>query len=82
MKELFLLMASVMPEEMIIKELEKSIAEYKANPSNRVKSDLAFNCMLFSTKHTSERMPGGVTEMIDRSEKMQQAMDLLNPNKN
>lgn len=81
MHELFLMLSSVMPEEMILDELQSSITEYKLNPSEDNKRKISMFCMMFSSKECAERTEGGVIEMIKHAEIAKQGYDLLNPKK-
>jgi hypothetical protein len=82
MKDLLLMLSSVMPEEMHIEQLEKALAEYKIDPSKDNRSKLALHCMMFTAKEAADATPGGVEEMMRKSDQLQQGYELLNPKKN
>jgi hypothetical protein len=54
MQDLLLLFAKVMPEEMIIEQIEESLTEYKITRTDEAKKKLTMYCMLMATKSGTE----------------------------
>jgi hypothetical protein len=74
--ELITVLASVTPDEILIDQLEKALAEYKISGNLE---DLGFPCLLINTKIASEKVEGGAMGMISDMKKMEKGMDLLSP---
>lgn len=77
MKELMLLLANTMTEEMIIDLLEKEILEYKSTKDQKVFDKIKMSCMLLLSKESIDEL-GGVSATIEMMEKQKKAYDLIN----
>lgn len=75
MKELALLLASVMTNEMIVEELEKGITAYKADPTKDSWAKLAMTCSLAMMKEATE--PRGDESKAERLTKVMNDVDKL-----
>jgi hypothetical protein len=86
MKELFVLMAGIMPKEDLVKQLKESITEFEINDSEDNWNSLTMTCMLIATKRNIDSKEGSESEKmsefmkdLDRAEK---GRSLLNTDKN
>jgi hypothetical protein len=74
--QLITMLAGIMPEEMLLEQLEEAITKYKI--SGEIE-ELGLPCMLISTRIAANKHEGGVTQMIKEMEQMEKTLDLLNP---
>jgi hypothetical protein len=79
MKDLLLMLASVMPFQDIVNQLEKEIADYKADPTEENKKMLTITCVLLTSKHSIDNTKGGVVEVMEQIDLLQQGKELLSP---
>lgn len=70
MNDLILMLSAVIPSELIIEHLEKSIADYKADPSEERKKMIGSCCAMFMSKMAVDHDPRGVDGVIDRSNRI------------
>jgi len=63
MKDLMLLLAKEMPEDMLVKELMKAVNEYSENPNEDTKRSLAMFAMMISLRFSTEDK--GTLEIIE-----------------
>lgn len=82
MKDLMLLMSDVMPEELIISMLKEAIAEHEITNNEESRGKVAMLCMMFASKDACSKAPGGVEEMMRKSEEMDEARRLFPLKKN
>lgn len=54
MKELLIILAKTMSEDMLINKLEEAILEYKAIKTKESKKNLSMTCILALTKFSTE----------------------------
>lgn len=77
MHELMMMLSAAMPEEMIIQQIEETIAEYKVNPTKENRGKLGMLCMIFTSKEAIESMDGGLDAMLARMDKAKKGFDLI-----
>lgn len=78
MKELFIIMATAMPEEQLIDSLEDAIKEYKINKSEDNRTKIEMYAAMFSIKG-SKKDP---FEMIKDMDNLAKAKKMFDPEKN
>ena len=64
MKELMLIMATVMPEEKLIDDLQEAITEYKLTNSNDSRRSLATFCQMFVLRSLTKGDPEKMNEVL------------------
>lgn len=64
MKELMLIMATVMPEEKLIDDLQEAITEYKLTNSNDSRKSLAAFCQMFVLRSITKGDPEKLNEVL------------------
>lgn len=79
MKNLMLLLASVMPTESIIEIIEKDLAAYKADPTPENIKKLTCTAMLLASKEVVAASDGGVEKVIKDMDRMHDGYELLTP---
>lgn len=82
MHNLMLMLAAVMPEEMILEEITEALTSYKIDPTKEAKQKLLTSCMLFASKQAAENAPKGVTGLMEDMDRMKATEDFLNPKTN
>lgn len=78
MKELMIMAANLMPENILLDELEKAITVYRAVPTESNRSTLAMFSMMITTRLGNNNTP---EELISELARMDRTKDLLNPHK-
>lgn len=78
MKEIFLMFASIMPEDKLLKEMEEALHNYRSTQSEDHKIRLNLWCHLFVSKHIIKDEKGGLESVLKEMNKMKQGYDLLN----
>jgi len=78
MKELFLMLAHIMPEDRLIKELEDALQHYKSKQTEDHKMKLGLWCNLLISKWVIKDEKGGLESVMKEMDKMKQGYDLLN----
>ena len=64
MKELMLIMATIMPEEKLIDDMEEALTEYKLTNSNESRMTLATVCQMFILRSVTKGNPDKLQEML------------------
>lgn len=83
MKELMLLLASAMPKEKIIEQLEESINKWKDDSSEENWKTLEMTASLVTAKRlTGDKDLQKTSEAIDELNKVEKAMDIITPKDN
>lgn len=85
MKELAILLASVMPIEDLIKTLKGDLEKYEADPSEENLKKVHVACMLLLSKASIDHEGGGVqgaTKVMEDMANIERAHNLLTPEKN
>lgn len=81
MKDLVLLMAGIMPEEMLVEELEEFIRKYKINPTKENFKSLMVPCTLICSKVVlngkSEDPIQAIVELEKEFDKIEHSRNLL-----
>lgn len=80
MKELFIIVAKSMPEEILLDKLSEALQAYKLFNKEEDKKSIMLYTNLITLKWTSADQ--SVTETIADMDKCQKAMDLLSPKSN
>ena len=80
MKELMLIMATVLPEEKLIDDLQEAITEYKLTNSNDARRSLATFCQMFILRSITEGNPDKLTEMLSDMKRHDERQKLFNVN--
>lgn len=70
--------AKLMPEQLLLENLEKALREYMKTPTKEKKDALAMFSMLVTTRLDNDNTP---EELIAEMKKLEQTKDLLNPSK-
>lgn len=77
MNDLLLMLASVMPKDMLINHLSKEIDEYKANPTDQQFEKIATIATLVSSKLIIDKE--GIEKILKDTETMRSGFDMLSP---
>ena len=81
MKEIFIGMLSMMPEEVFIEELEEKLSAYKLNPNSETKENFYRCCSIISIKNTiDEKQPeeGGLESFITDLNQIESFKNMFN----
>lgn len=70
--------AKLMPEQLLLENLEKSLREYMKTPTKEKKDSLAMFSMLVTTRLGNDNTP---EELISEMKKLEQTKDFFNPSK-
>lgn len=85
MKELLLILSSVMEFDEMLDRLKKSIDDYKANPTEEGKKMIQIDCSLILSKEAVDQSGSGAEGVASVMKKMSdhERMDkIFNPDKN
>ena len=80
MKELFMLMATITPEEIIIEQLQEAITEYKLLKDEDSKSKVLMNCHMFMMNHMTQGSPDKMSEILQDMKRSEERDNLFNIN--
>lgn len=75
-KDLMLIVASAMPEEMIVEQLQEALTAHKIAPTEKTKSRLGMYCMMFASKEMTDKF--GIEDMMKKTEQVNKIYDRLN----
>lgn len=79
MQELVLLFAQIIPEEILLEEIEQALIEFKVTASEDSKNKLAMYCMFFCTKVGTKGKD--ITEMSKQMSEMSRIKERMNHEK-
>lgn len=79
-KDLMLLISSIIPEDVIIEQLQEALTQHKIIPSAETKSKLAMYCMMFLSKDVTDKH--GYEKVSKECEEMSDIHKRLNTPKN
>lgn len=85
MKDLMLMLASVMPFDEMIEKLDKDIKAYKAAPTEDGKKSIQINCALILSKEAVDNAGSGlegVSVMINKMNNMERIGKMFDPDNN
>lgn len=82
MKNLGLILASLMTNEQIIEKIEEGITLYKIDPSKKNLDAIKVASSLLLGKHTVDSDPKGLEGVMNQMEKLEKADNLLTPSGN
>jgi hypothetical protein len=80
MKELFMLVATITPEDVIIKELEQALSDYKVLNDKDSKNAVLMNCQMLILNHMTQGSPDKMTEMLQKMDQTEQRDKLFDIN--
>lgn len=81
MKTLEILLASIIPDEMLVHKLDEEIQQYKLDPSSDNMASLCATAAMLLTKHISGGTPQGAIKMAEEFEKRQRIDRLFDVDK-
>ena len=82
MKELIIMAAAAMPEEVLLESLKEAIDEYKSVPSEQNQGHLAMSCMMLTLKFKLGDNTKDAVDMIKDLDDIDNKMKLFNTNNN
>lgn len=68
MNDLLIMMAEILPVDLILEQMEESLKEYKLTKSEDSKKALIIACMIFANKHVIEKVGSADKLMKDLDE--------------
>jgi len=79
MKDLMIMLSSVMPDDFIYENLKEEITSYQLSQTKEAKDKIEMLCMIVLSKRAAEEA-GGAEELIKKTDIHEKAMGLLIPN--
>ena len=74
--DLMLILASAIPEEVILEQLQEALTDHKIAPTEKTKSRIGMYCAMFNSKEITDSM--GLEAVMKKSAQMDQIYDRLN----
>jgi len=82
MKELMIMVATMMPEEQILNEMKDAIEDFLILPSNEKRDQIGMLSTLFTIRHTTKGETKNAMDMIENMDKLEQQSKIFTVNKN
>lgn len=82
MKELMIMVATMMPEEDLLNELKNAIEDYLIIPSDEKRDQIGMLSTLFTIRHSTKGEAKNAVDMIENMDKLEQQSKIFTVNKN
>lgn len=82
MKELMIMMATMMPEEKLLNDLKDAIEDYLILPTNEKRDEIAMFSTMVVIKHDTNGDAKNAVDMIKKMEKLEKQSNIFNVNGN
>lgn len=82
MKDLFILTASAMPEDVLLDELQEALTNYKTIPSEDNKMSLDMLCFMFTIRNRTNGDIGEAIKMAKGIDDIDRKMSIFDTNSN
>lgn len=82
MKELMVMMATMMPEEKLLNDLRDAINDYLILPTNEKNDEIAMLCTMFTIRHATKGDANTAMDMIQDMDKMEKTVKIFDINGN
>ena len=79
MKNEALIIASIMPEEVILDMLSEALTEHKITKTDESKGKLMGACVMLMAKEAITKEPGGVFGVMKEMDTLERGKNLLTP---